>query len=125
MRVLCLAVDLLGEPGVPVFSLDGMIERSNDLLFANQTRSGVATFESRYAARDDGGSVLLLLLACNGEGERVSQKIWDYGRRSLEGRWRASYDWCAAVLAQLQDLPQPAPGQLQVHRFVVPSTSPG
>lgn len=89
--VLCLAVDLLGQPGPPVFSLDGMMEHSNDLLFANQTRSGLATFEARYAARDHGSSVLLLLLACNGEGERVSQKIWDYGRSSLEERWRAGY----------------------------------
>jgi len=119
--VLCLAVDLLGDPGPPVFSLDGMMERSNDLLFANQTRSSLATFEARYAARDGGGSVLLLLLACNGEGERVSQKIWDYGRRSLEERWRAGYEACAAALARLRNLSPPAPGRLQVHRFVVPN----
>ena len=123
--VLCLAVDLLGEPGPPVFSLDGMMERSTDLLFANQTRSSLATFEARYAARDDGASVLLLLLASNGEGERVSQKIWDYGRRSLEERWRAGYEACAAALARLQDLPPPAPGRLQVHRLVVPNASSG
>jgi NTE family protein len=43
--VVCIAVDLLGEPGPPVFSVDGMMERSNDLLFANQTRSALATFE--------------------------------------------------------------------------------
>jgi NTE family protein len=122
--VLCLAVDLLGEPGAPMFSLDGMLERSNDLLFANQTRSSIATFEALYAARDEGGSVLLLLLACNGEGERVSQKIWDYGRSSLEERWRAGYEACAAVLARLLDLSPPAPGRLQVHRFVVPSALP-
>jgi len=102
-----------------------MMERSNDLLFANQTRSSLATFEARYAARDDRGSVLLLLLACNGEGERVSQKTWDYGQSSLEERWRAGYERCAAVLARLQDLPQPAPGRLQVHRFVVPNALPG
>lgn len=123
--VLCLAVDLLGEPGPPVFSLDGMMERSNDLLFANQTRSSLATFEARYAARDEGGSVLLLLLASNGEGERVSQKIWDYGARSLEERWRAGYEACAAALARLQDLPPPAPGRLQVHRLVVPNALTG
>jgi NTE family protein len=123
--VLCLAVDLLGEPGPPVFSVDGMMERSNDLLFANQTRSSLATFEARYAARQAGGSVLLLLLACNGEGERLSQKIWDYGRRSLEERWRAGYEACAEVLSRLQDFPRPAPGRLQVERFVVPSALPG
>jgi hypothetical protein len=111
--------------GVPVFSLDGLIERSNDLLIANQTRSSVATFESRYAARDDGGSVLLLLLACNGEGERVSQKIWDYGRRSLEERWRANFERVPQYSRGCRTFPQPAPGRLQVHRFVVPSALPG
>jgi hypothetical protein len=70
-------------------------------------------------------SVLLLLLACNGEGERVSQKIWDYGHRSLEERWRAGYEACATALARLQDLPPPAPGRLQVHRFVIPNALSG
>ena len=31
------------------------------------------------------------LLACNGEGGRISQKIWDFGRRSLDERWQAGY----------------------------------
>lgn len=57
--VVCIAVDLLGALGPPVFSVDGMMERSNDLLFANQTRSALATFEARYAPRNEGGSVLL------------------------------------------------------------------
>jgi hypothetical protein len=70
-------------------------------------------------------SVLLLLLACNGEGERVSQKIWDYGHRSLEERWRAGYEACATALARLQDLRPPAPGRLQVHRFVIPNALSG
>jgi NTE family protein len=123
--VVCIAVDLLGEPGPPVFSVDGMMERSNDLLFANQTRSALAMFETRYAARREGGSVLLLLIACNGEGERLSQKTWDYGRGSIEERWRAGYEACRAALNRLPELPIPAPGRLQVHRFVVPNALSG
>ena len=75
------------------------VERSSDLLFANQTRAALATLEARHAGRNEGGSVILLLLACNGEGERISQKIWDYGRRSLDERWQAGHaagaDRCA------------------------------
>jgi NTE family protein len=123
--VVCVAVDLLGDPGPPVFSVDGMMERSSDLLFANQTRAAIATLEARYAARGEGGSVLLLLLACNGEGERFSQKIWDYSRRSLDERWRAGYEACATALTRLRDLPPPAPGRLQVHRLVVPNALSG
>jgi NTE family protein len=51
--VVCIAVDLLGPLGPPVFSVDGMMERSNDLLFANQTRSALTTFEARYAPRNE------------------------------------------------------------------------
>ena len=123
--VVCIAVDLLGEPGPPVFSVDGMMERSNDLLFANQTRSALATFHARYATRTEGGSVLLLLIACNGEGERLAQKTWDYGRGSLDERWLAGYEACMAALRRLKDLAPPAPGRLQIHRFVVPSAVPG
>ena len=119
--VVCIAVDLLGEPGSPVFSVDGMMERSNDLLFANQTRAALATFEARYATRNEGGSVLLLLIACNGEGERVGQKSWDYGRGSIHERWRAGYEACRAALAPLRELPIPAAGRLEIHRLAVPS----
>lgn len=122
--VVCIAVDLLGEPGPPVFSVDGMAERSNDLLFANQTRAAVATFEARYAGRSEGGSVLLLLLACNGSGERLSQKIWDYSRRSIEERWQAGYQAGGDLLKRLGQTEPPPPGHLQVHRLVVPSALP-
>jgi NTE family protein len=119
--VVCIAVDLLGDPGPPVFSVDGMFERSSDLLFANQTRSILATLEARHAGRAEGGSVLLLLLACNGEGERISQKIWDYSRRSLDERWQAGYVAGCALLDRLRDMQPPPLSRLEVHRHVVPS----
>jgi NTE family protein len=119
--LVCIAVDLLGDPGPPVFSVDGMIERSNDLLFANQTRAAIAALEARHAGRSEGGSVLLLLLACNGEGERISQKIWDFGRRSLEERWQAGYAAGADAVRRLAELKPPVPGRLEIHRLVVPS----
>jgi NTE family protein len=122
--LICIAVDLLGEPGPPIFSVDGMMERSNDLLFANQTRAAIATLEARCASRSGGGSVLLLLLACDGRGERVSQKIWDYGKRSLAERWRAGYQAGIDLLEQLRGVQPPAPGRIEVHRTVVPSAVP-
>lgn len=123
--LLCLAVDLLGEPGPAVFSLDGMMERSNDLLFANQTRSALATLEARYAARRKGGSVTVVLLACDGRGERISQKTWDFGRRSLAERWRAGHQATLNAIARLDDLAPPPPGGLAVHRLQVPSALRG
>jgi NTE family protein len=122
--LVCIAVDLLGDPGPPVFSLDGMMERSNDLLFANQTRASLATLEARHRDHPDGGSIMLLLLACNGEGERISQKIWDFGRRSLAERWAAGYAAGVDLAGRLRDLKPPAPGRLDVQRHVVPSAIP-
>jgi NTE family protein len=117
----CIAVDLLGEPGSPVFSLDGMMERSSDLLYANQTRAALALLEARHAERTDGVSVRLLLLACDGRGERVSQKIWDFGRRSLAERWRAGHAAGQRVLRRLAELDPPAAGRLEIDRLVVPN----
>ena len=117
-NLLCIAVDLLGEPGPPVFSVDGMMERSSDLLFANQTRSALATFEARYAPRTEGGSVLLLLLACDGRRERISQKVWDFGQRSIAERWRAGYEAGTGLAQQIDRFEPPAPGGLAVHRII-------
>jgi NTE family protein len=123
--LLCIAVDLLGDPGQPVFSVDGMIERSNDLLFANQTRAALATIEARRAACSAAGSVRLMLLACNGEGERISQKIWDYSRRSIAERWQAGYAAATDLVGWLGETASPRPSGLEVHRRVVPSAMPG
>jgi NTE family protein len=123
--LLCLAVDLLGEPGRPILSLDGMMERSSDLLFANQTRCALATLEARFAHRSTGGRVTLVLLACDGRGERISQKTWDFGRRSLAERWRAGHRATLDAIARLDDLAPPPPGGLAVHRLAVPSALPG
>jgi NTE family protein len=123
--LVCIAVDLLGDPGPPLFSVDGMIERSNDLLFANQTRASIATFEARHARRREGGSILLLLLACNGEGERISQKIWDYGRRSLAERWRAGFAAGTDLVGRLDEIQSARRSRLEVHRYVVQSAIAG
>ena len=123
--LLCVAVDLLGEPGPPVFSVDGMLERSNDLLFANQTRATLATLEARYGQRAAGGSVVLLLVALDGRSERIGQKIWDYGKASITERWRAGRQAGATVVEQIGRLETPAPGRLTVRRIVAGGTGSG
>lgn len=121
--LLCIAIDLLGEPGPPDFSLDGMMERSSDLLFANQTRGALALLEARHAVHEHRGSVRLMLLACDGRGERFSQKIWDFGRGSLAERWRAGKAAGETVLARIAELDALAAGSLEIHRLVVPNAT--
>ena len=116
--LLCVAVDLLGEPGPPVFSVDGMLERSNDLTFANQTRAALALFEAKYARRASGSSVTILLVALDGRSERIAQKTWDYGRSSILERWRAGQEAGATVVERIGRLETPAPGRLAVHRII-------
>lgn len=123
--LLCVAVDLLGEPGPPVFSIDGMLERSNDLLFANQTRAALVTLEARYSGRAEGSSIVLLVVACDGRGERIAQKIWDYGEDSIAERWRAGREAATALLGQIGEIETPAPGRLEVRRMVVRGAAPG
>lgn len=119
--LLCVAVDLLGEPGPPVFSVDGMLERSNDLTFANQTRAALALLEAKYARRASGSSVAIVLVALDGRSERIAQKTWDYGRSSILERWRLGREAGATVVERIGTLDQPAPGRLTVHRIVAGS----
>lgn len=117
--LLCIAVDLLGEPGPPVMSLDGMVERSNDLLFANQSRMALALVEAAFRQRVAEASVVLILVQGNGQGERVAQKTWDYSGLSMAQRWSAGAAAGRRVVELLDRMPIPPPG-LQVHRIVVP-----
>jgi NTE family protein len=116
--LVCVAVDLLGEPGPPVFSVDGMLERSNDLLFANQTRAAVAILQAQYARRTNGRAVALLLVALDGRSERIAQKSWDYGKPSIVERWRAGQEAGATVVERIGQLETPAAGRLAVHRII-------
>jgi NTE family protein len=115
--LVCVAIDLLGDPGPPVFSLDGMMERSSDLLFSNQSRNQLATLEARFALRSSGGSITLLLLPYSGEGERIGQKIWDYGSRSIAERWRSGHDAGLELVRHLERIVPPPPGRLMVQRI--------
>jgi NTE family protein len=123
--LLCVAVDLLGEPGPPVFSVDGMLERSNDLTFANQTRAALALLEAKYALRSSGSSVSIVLVALDGRSERIAQKTWDYSKSSIVERWRAGREAGASVVEWIDKLEAPAPGRLTVHRIVAGRPGPG
>ncbi|HLU66881.1 MAG TPA: patatin-like phospholipase family protein [Kofleriaceae bacterium] len=123
--LLCVAVDLLGEPGPPVFSVDGMLERSDDLLFVNQTRAAVALLEARYAQSAPGGAAVLLLVNLDGRSERIAQKVWDYGKPSILERWRAGRQAGAEVAERIDRLDTPPRGRLSVQRIAAGPTGPG
>jgi NTE family protein len=113
--MLVIAVDLLGEPGRPAFSVDGMLERSNDLMFLNQTRAMLALADARQRLHGR-GSVTVALLAYDGTGERIAQKTWDFGRRSIEVRWAAGRAAASGVRERIMALPPTPPGRVVVHR---------
>jgi NTE family protein len=114
--LLVIAVDLLGEPGRPAFSVDGMLERSNDLMFVSQTRLLLSLADARQRLHGR-GSVTLAFIAYDGSGERIAQKTWDYGRRSLETRWAAGRRAAEGLRERLEALPPPPPGRVVVHRL--------
>lgn len=131
---VCIAVDLFGLVREPVLSVDGMLERSDDLVFANQTRTAVTLLRERYECRtrlwraeraaglapDDAGApapVVLLVAAYDGVGERIAQKAYDYSARSIEHRWQRGRRHAEAVVAALRGLEAPTPGRLVLERI--------
>jgi NTE family protein len=121
--LLVIAVDLFGEPGVPAFSVDGMLTRSNDLMFLNQSRGILALAQARQHRLGD-RSVAVMMIALDGSTERIAQKTWDFGRRSLAARWEAGREAAMGVRELIERLDAPEPGCLAVHRVQTGTHAP-
>ena len=131
---VCIAVDLHASQAEAVWSVDGLAERREDLMFANQTRLAIEALRARYAAREElraiaaelprerrealrrqGGlpgdaSVALATLSYEGGTERIAQKIFDFSRRSIEDRWAAGLAQGRAAAELLHAASEPEPG---------------
>jgi NTE family protein len=120
---LCVAVDLIpSEAARPRWSLEGMIERKQDLHFASQTRAiidGLAAEVELAALRAGraGPPVVLAHLVYRGAEGAGSQKLFDYSRASIEERWRRGVEEGRAMVASLLAAPEPEGGRLTVRRY--------
>lgn len=116
--LVCIAVDLFRRRAKPTLSVDGLAERRQDLLFANQTWLTVELLRARHgtgSGRPGGGpSAVLVTLSYDNRYEHIAQKIYDYSRRSLADRWRAGRAEGEAALRLLAAAAEPAPGSFTI-----------
>jgi NTE family protein len=104
--LLCIALDLFSLKAPRPASLDAVLERANDLIFASAPRRAIAGLQREYALREmlrpDGPRVTLLHLAYQAGADEVAAKSFDYSPSSVRDRWAAGARDMAAGLDQLR-----------------------
>lgn len=109
-----VAIDLFSGEGPMPRSLDGSIERAQDILFSAQTRRAIAAFRREHALRHQchqlqqlkhsGAAIAplahvdLLLTAYRPPAHELGAKTLDFSTRSIEDRWTAGHQGMSALL---------------------------
>jgi NTE family protein len=103
--LLCISVDLLPLAGASAPTIGGMIARTQDLLFAAQSRRTLARWQAQYAVDPDlaVASVTLLQLHYADQQAEVAGKALDFSPRSVRARWDAGLRDGRALVARLAD----------------------
>ena len=101
--LLCIAVDLLPLAGPRAPTLGGLISRTQDLVFAAQSRRTVARWQDHYATAPDkaAASVTLVQLRYADQQAEVAGKALDFSPRSVRARWDAGLRDGRALVAAL------------------------
>ena len=83
----CIAVELFSLQAPRPASLDAVVERAHDLIFASAGRRTIEALEREYELRErldpHGPRVRLVHLAYKADGHEVSAKTFDYSPSSL------------------------------------------
>ena len=102
--LICIAVDLLPLHGARPGTLGEVALRTQDLIFASQSRRAIAAWQAVFTerARHPGcASITLLHVAYSGQSQEVSGKAFDFSARSAAARWRAGYEDLSFALGEL------------------------
>jgi NTE family protein len=101
----CVAVDLFGLRSPRPASLDAVLERAQDIVFASAGRRRVEGLRREYGLLErfepDGPRVRLVHLAYQAADHELAAKSLDYSPSSLRDRWAAGSRDMAAGLALL------------------------
>lgn len=108
-RLLCIALDLLPREAPRPESLGDAICRTQDLIFASQSRRAIATWQAVFDERakrvGEYGEVpcitMLHLTYCD-QGREVSGKAFDFSPTSARARWNAGHRDLGDALEQLR-----------------------
>lgn len=90
---LCIVVELFSLQSPQPASLDAVLERTQDILFASPTRRAIAALRREYdlraELRPNGPAVTLLHMAYQAAGHELAAKTLDFSPSSVGDRWIA------------------------------------
>lgn len=111
--LLCIASDLFGLQAPRPASLDAVLERANDLIFASAGRRAIAGLSREYALRErldpHGPAVTLLHLAYKAGPDQLAAKSFDFSPSSIRDRWEAGTRDMTQGAQWLADAPETRP----------------
>ncbi|EPR17857.1 patatin [Sphingobium indicum IP26] len=100
--LLCIAVDLLPLSGSRPRTLRESAKRSQDLMFATQSRRALAAWQALFdVGGDRAATVTVLRLAYADQAKEVAGKAFDFSSQSAEARWRAGHEAMTSMLTAL------------------------
>lgn len=107
--VLCLAIDLVPATGKVPHSMDEAIGRTQDLVFASQSRHALRRLQDS-ARSPASGKTAILHVSYSGDGQEIGGKFLEFSRGSIDYRWSAGRREIGAALSCARMLP-PAQGR--------------
>jgi NTE family protein len=107
--LLCIALDLFSLRADRPRSLDAVLERANDLIFASAARRAVTGLARSYALRErldpDGPAATLLHIVHQAGADQLASKSFDFSPSSIRDRWEAGARDMRRGLDRLAELP--------------------
>ncbi len=104
--LLCIAIDLLPLEAPAPRTLGDTVARTQDLIFATQSRRAIAAWQAIFderAQRGEAAAVTLLHIAYADQSREVSGKAFDFSPASAAQRWQAGYDQLNRAITQLRE----------------------
>jgi NTE family protein len=109
--LLCIAVDLFSLRNYRPKSLDAVLERTGDIVFASATRRSITALKREFSLlqkhEPDGPSARLLHMAYQSARHELASKGLDFSPSSIRDRWAAGRRDMAAGLELLRTSPFP------------------
>ena len=107
--LLCLALELFSLRAPRPGSLDAVLERTNDMIFASAGRRTIAALAREYALRQrlepNGPTVTLLHLVYQAGADELAAKSFDFSPSSIRDRWTAGGRDMTSGLQMLENRP--------------------
>jgi NTE family protein len=105
-----ILVDLYDPSGTVPTTLGAALRRRDELIFGNQLRRAIASWERICSQAGGTRAIRLLRIAYPSSPEEPPLKIYDYSRPTLTRRWALGHEAAGKALERLTGLGQPHAG---------------